>query len=71
MWAMSTIVDAIYEHGIFRPVSGVPVMLKEHERVRITIEADDEIGLASEFAQWDAASVEDMNAVERKLLYSN
>ena len=46
-------------------------MLKEHERVRITIEADDEIGLASEFAQSDAASVEDMNAVERKLLYSN
>ena len=42
MWAMSTTVDAIYEHGIFRPISGVPVMLKVHERVRITIEADDE-----------------------------
>ena len=46
-------------------------MLKEHERVRITIEADDEVALSAEFAQWDAASVEDMNAVERKLLYSN
>ena len=68
---MSTTVEAIYEHGIFRPVSGVQVMLKEHERVRITIEADDEVALSAEFAQWDAASVEDMNAVERKLLYSN
>ena len=46
-------------------------MLKEHERVRITIEADDEIGLASEFAQWDAASVEDMKGIEIKLSYPN
>lgn len=65
---MSTTVDAIYEQGIFRPVSGVPVMLKEHERVRITIEADDEIALAEEFAEWDAASVEDMKAIEQRLL---
>ena len=71
MWAMSTIVDAIYEHGIFRPISGVPVMLKEHERVRITIEADDEVALSAEFAQWDAASVEDMKGIEIKLSYPN
>lgn len=29
------------------------------------IEADDEIALAEEFAQWDAASVEDMQAIEQ------
>jgi len=64
---MSTTVEAIYEHGIFRPVSGVPVMLKENERVRITIEADDDVAMAGEFAAWDAASDEDMLAIERKL----
>lgn len=64
---MSTTVDAIYERGVFRPVSGLPEMLKEHDRVRITIESDDELGLAAEFAQWDAASVEDLNSIERKL----
>jgi len=64
---MSTTVDAIYEHGILRPVSDVPVMLKEHDRVRITIEPDDADTLAAEFAEWDAASDEDMVLVERKL----
>ena len=46
-------------------------MLKEHERARITIEADDEVALSTEFAQWDAASVEDMKGIEIKLSYSN
>ena len=46
-------------------------MLKEHERVRITIEADDEVALSAEFAQWDAASVEDMKGIEIKLSYPN
>lgn len=64
---MSTTVDAIYEHGIFKPVSRVPATLKEHDRVRITIETDDEDALIAEFAEWDAASDEDMQFIERKL----
>ncbi|GEM_PF-3620730 len=64
---MGTTVEAIYEHGIFRPVAGVPVALKENERVKITIVTDDEADLAAEFEQWDAASDEDMLAFERNL----
>ncbi|MBP6002379.1 MAG: antitoxin family protein [Pyrinomonadaceae bacterium] len=64
---MSTTVDAIYEHGIFKPISGVPTTLKEHDRVRITIETDNEVSLSAEFAEWDAASVEDSLFIERKL----
>jgi predicted DNA-binding antitoxin AbrB/MazE fold protein len=67
MRRMSTIVDAIYEEGIFRPVSDVRLPLKEHERVRITIISDEEASLAAEFAEWDAASAEDSDAIERKL----
>ena len=33
-----TTVEAIYENGIFKPVSSVPINLKEHERVKIIIE---------------------------------
>jgi predicted DNA-binding antitoxin AbrB/MazE fold protein len=64
---MSTTVEAIYEHGIFKPVSGVPATLKENERVRITIVTDEESSLTAEFAEWDAASDEDMLSIERKL----
>lgn len=64
---MSTTVEAIYEHGIFKPVSSVPATLKENERVRITILTDEESSLADEFAQWDAASNEDMLSIERKI----
>jgi len=64
---MSTTLDAIYERGAFRPISGVPLTLKEHERVRITIEDDSDAALASEFADWDAASEEDFIAIERTL----
>ena len=64
---MSTTVDAIYEHGIFKPVSGVPATLKEHDRVRIIIESDDDDSLIAEFAEWEAASLEDLQTVERKL----
>jgi predicted DNA-binding antitoxin AbrB/MazE fold protein len=35
---MTATLEAIYENGIFKPVSGVPTNLKEHERVKITIE---------------------------------
>ncbi len=33
-----TTVEAIYENGIFKPVSSVPETLKEHERVKVIIE---------------------------------
>lgn len=67
---MSTTVEAIYEHGIFKPVSGVPATLKENERVRITVVTDEETSLAAEFAEWDAASDEDLIAFERELAYN-
>ena len=35
-------VEAIYENGIFKPISRVPESLKEHERVKIIIENDAE-----------------------------
>ncbi|MEP7039141.1 MAG: antitoxin family protein [Acidobacteriota bacterium] len=37
-----TTVEAIYENGIFKPVSSVPETLKEHERVKIIIEVESE-----------------------------
>lgn len=39
---MMTTLEAIYENGIFKPVSSVPETLKEHERVKIIIENDEE-----------------------------
>jgi predicted DNA-binding antitoxin AbrB/MazE fold protein len=38
---MSQTVDAIYENGAFRPVG--PVLLPERKRVRLTIEASEEV----------------------------
>ena len=64
---MSTTVEAIYEHGIFKPVSSVPATLKENERVRIIIETDIDNDLKGEFDQWEAASDEDFLSFEQKL----
>ena len=64
---MSTTLDAIYEHGMFRPLSRVPSELKDHERVRITIITDEDADLMAEFAAWEAASDEDLVTTERKL----
>jgi predicted DNA-binding antitoxin AbrB/MazE fold protein len=64
---MSTTLEAIYEHGIFKPISDVPTALRENERVRITIETDYMDDLQAEFAEWNAASDEDMSAFERRL----
>ena len=64
---MSTTVVAIYEHGIFKPVSDLPATLKENDRVRITLVTDEENSLAAEFAKWDAASDEDGQVIERRL----
>ena len=40
---MITTLEAIYENGIFKPVSSVPPTLKEYERVKIIIETETEI----------------------------
>lgn len=53
-----TTLEAIYENGIFKPISGVPQTLKEHERVRITIETDDN-DLQTKMNQGEAANDED------------
>ena len=45
----------------------MPATLKEHDRVRITIETKDDDELMAEFAEWDATSAEDMKTIERKL----
>ena len=37
-----TTVEAIYEDGIFKPISSVPETLKEHERVKVIIENESE-----------------------------
>ncbi len=55
-----TTLEAIYENGIFKPISSVPQTLKEHERVRITIETDSDEDLQAEINQWEAASDEDL-----------
>lgn len=35
---MSTQLEAVYENGVFRPLQ--PVLLSEHQRVTVTIDAD-------------------------------
>jgi predicted DNA-binding antitoxin AbrB/MazE fold protein len=55
-----TTVEAIYENGIFKPISSIPNTLKEHERVRIIIETDTDEDLQAEINQWEAASDEEL-----------
>ncbi len=62
-----TILEAIYENGIFKPISNVPDTLKEHERVRIIIETDTDEELQAEIKQWEAASDEDLLKFEDAL----
>jgi predicted DNA-binding antitoxin AbrB/MazE fold protein len=62
-----TTLEAIYENGIFKPVSSVPNTLKEHERVRIIIETDSEEDLQAEIEQWETASDEDFIKLEESL----
>jgi len=38
-------IEAIYEGGVLRPLS--PIMLKEHEKVRITLEEGENVVRAS------------------------
>ena len=62
-----TTLEAIYENGIFKPISTVPNTLKEHERVRIIIETDADEDLQAEINQWEAASDEDLLKFEDAL----
>ena len=62
-----TTVEAIYENGIFKPISGVPQSLREHSHVRIIIENDDDESLREELAEWDAASNNDLMDFEKSL----
>jgi predicted DNA-binding antitoxin AbrB/MazE fold protein len=64
---MHTTLEAIYENGIFKPLSNVPATLKEHERARITIETKGGEDLESELAQWEDASDEDWLKFEQSL----
>ena len=64
---MTTTLEAIYENGIFKPLSNVPTMLKEHERVRIIIETDVDNDLENEFSEWETASDEDFLKFEQSL----
>lgn len=60
-----TTLEAIYENGIFKPISSVPQTLKEHER--IIIETDTEEDLQDEITRWEAASDEDFAKFEQSL----
>jgi predicted DNA-binding antitoxin AbrB/MazE fold protein len=62
-----TTLEAIYENGIFKPISSVPNTLKEHERVRIIIETNTDEDLQTEINQWEAASDEDFLKFEDAL----
>lgn len=62
-----TTLEAIYENGIFKPISSVPNTLKEHERVRIIIETETDKDLQAEINQWEAASDEDLLKFEKSL----
>ena len=62
-----TTLEAIYENGIFKPISSVPQNLKEHDRVRIIIQTDNDEDLQSEINQWEAASDEDLLKFENGL----
>lgn len=62
-----TTLEAIYENGIFRPVSDIPQTIKEHDRVRLIIETDTEEDLRAELEQWETASDEDYARFEESL----
>lgn len=62
-----TTIEAIYENGIFKPISGLPHTLKEHDLVRVIIESDADEDLVREFAEWEGASDSDLTNFERSL----
>ena len=53
--------EVIYEHGVFRPLE--PVELPEHQRVRVTIE-DEEDWLDTTYMEWCAHERDDRGSLE-------
>jgi len=45
---MTTILEVIYENGIFKPLSSVPETLKEHEKMKIIIETEENASVSSQ-----------------------
>jgi predicted DNA-binding antitoxin AbrB/MazE fold protein len=64
---MTTTLDVIYENGIFKPLSSVPKNLREHEKLKITIETDFDKDLEEEILQWEQATDEDFLKFEQSL----
>ena len=66
---MAQIIDAVYEHGTFRPITPSAVPLSEGQQVRLVVETnspDDILALASQV--YDGLSEQDVNEVERVAL---
>jgi predicted DNA-binding antitoxin AbrB/MazE fold protein len=62
---MTQIIDAIYEHGTFRPIAPPTLALSEGQQVRLVVEAttaDDVLSLA--FQVYAGLSEQDVNEVE-------
>ena len=53
---MKKSVEAIYEHGVFRPLESVD--LPEHQRVQVTV-ADEDEWLDCDYIQWAASQVQE------------
>ena len=64
---MNTTLEVIYEDGIFKPISSVPKIFREHERMRIIVETEFDENLESEIVQWEQASDEDYLKFEQSL----
>jgi predicted DNA-binding antitoxin AbrB/MazE fold protein len=63
---MTQIIDAVYEHGIFRPVTSPAPPLTEGQQVRIIVEVDtleDILGLAAKV--YEGLSEQEVNDVEQ------
>ena len=63
---MTQVLDAVYEHGVFRPITLPGPPLIEGQHVRITVETDtpeDILGLAAKV--YEGLSEQDVNDVER------
>ena len=58
---MKKSVEAIYEHGVFRPLE--PVDLPEHQRVQLTV-ADEEEWLDRDYMEWAASQVQETVSLE-------
>ncbi|MFZ5830325.1 MAG: antitoxin AF2212-like protein [Planctomycetota bacterium] len=66
---MKHAIDAIFEHGVFRPVQGNTTAIVEGQRVRITVEDEPEPqSLQLAMAVYDGLSEQEIQEVEGILL---